>query len=126
MAGTEGVLGSEGHPMFRKPPPLDIVELVLRSCKLNGLDDRRWFSKEDIPLENLDSWLPFVEPYYLPCKAERYLHGDMTQGKVITVLKHLLKANEIEMKVQERVVNGKKTTLYQVVYYNPNPVVTFD
>ena len=112
--------------MFRKQPPLDIVELVLRSSKLNGLDDRRWFSKEDIPLENLDSWLPFVEPYYLPCKAERYLHGDMTQGKVITVLKHLLKANEIELKVQERVVNGKKTTLYQVCFYNPNPVVTFD
>lgn len=112
--------------MFRKIPPLDIVEQILRSCKLNGLDDKRWFSKEDIPLESLDDWLPLVEPFYLPCKAERYLHGNMTQGKVITILRHIFKAHEIEFKTQERVVNGKKTTLYQVLFYNPNPVVSFD
>lgn len=112
--------------MFRKRPPLDVLEHVLRCCHFNGLDDKRWFSKEDIPLDTLDEWLPLVEPYYLPCKAERYLHGDMTQGKVITVFRHLLKEHEIEFKTQERVVNGKKTTLYQVLFYNPNPVVSFD
>ena len=112
--------------MFRKRPPLETLEHVLRCCKLNGLDDKRWFSKDDIPLENLETWLPQVEPYYLPCKAERYLHCDMTQGKVITILRHMLKEHEIELKTQERVINGKKTTLYQVVYYNPNPVVSFD
>jgi len=112
--------------MFRKQPPLELVERVLRCCKLNGLDDKRWFSKEDIPLETLDEWLPFVEPYYLPCKAERYLHGTLTQGNVITILRHILKSNDIELKTQERVVNGKKTTLYQVLFYNPNPVVSFE
>ena len=112
--------------MFRKRPPLEIIEQVLRCCKLNGLDDKRWFSKEDIPLDQLDQWLPLVEPYYLPCKAERYLHGEMTQGKVITVLRHMFKMNGIEFKTQERVINGKKTTLYQVLFYSPNPIVSVD
>jgi hypothetical protein len=112
--------------MFRKQPPLDLVNQVLRSCKLNGLDDKRWFSKEDIPLDTLDHWLPDLEPYYIPCKAERYLHGSLTQGNVITILRHLLKAHTIEFKTQERVLNGKKTTLYQVLFYSPNPVVSFD
>lgn len=112
--------------MFRQRPPLEIVEQVLRCSKLNGLDDKRWFSKEDLPLDNLDQWLPLLEPYYLPCKAERYLHGDFTQGKLITILRHMLKAHEIELKTQERVINGKKTTLYQVFFYNPNAIVSFD
>ena len=112
--------------MFRKRPPLELVEHILRCSKLNGLDDKRWFSKDDIPLETIEQWLPLLEPYYLPCKAERYLHGEMTQGKLITVFRHLMKAHEIEFKTQERVVNGKKTTLYQIVFYDPNPVVRFD
>ena len=112
--------------MFRKRPPLELLEHILRCCKLNGLDDKRWFSKEDIPLERLEEWLPLLEPYYLPCKADRYLYADMTQGKSITILRHILKSHEIEFKTQERVINGKKTTLYQVVFYNPNPVVSFD
>ena len=112
--------------MFRKNPPLELIEQVLRCCRLNGLDDKRWFSKDDISLESLDTWLPLLEPYYLPCKAERYLHTTMTQSKVITILRHLMKAHSIELKTQERVFNAKKTTVYQILYYNPNPVVSFD
>ena len=112
--------------MFREKPPLELLEQILRSCKMNGLDDKRWFSKEDLPLDNLDQWLPLLEPYYIPCKAARYLHGDMNQAKMITVLRHLLKAHEIEIKTQERVVHGKKITLYQILFYNPNPIVSFD
>lgn len=112
--------------MFRKTPPLELVEQVLRCCKIHGLDDKRWFSKDDISLEAIDEWLPLLEPFYLPCKAERYLHGEMTQGKVITVLRHMFKAHNIELKTQERVVNGKKTTQYQVLFYNPNGLIRFD
>lgn len=112
--------------MFREKPPLELLEQVLRYCKMNGLDDKRWFSKEDLPLESLETWLPLVEPYYIPCKANRYLHGEMNQSKVITVIRHLLKAHEIELKTQEKVIHGKKITLYQVLFYNPNPVVSFD
>lgn len=112
--------------MFRSAPPKELVETVLRCFKLSGLTDKRWFTKEEIPLETLDEWLPLVEPYYLPCKATRYLHGEMTKARSLTVLRHLLKANEIELRVQERLVNGHKTTLYQVFYDTIDPVVRFD
>jgi hypothetical protein len=112
--------------MFRKSPPLEVVEEVLRCLKLEGLADKRWFSKEDLSLETLDTWMPLVEPYYLPCKAERYLHGEITKTRVITILRHILKANKIELRVQERMVNGHKTTLYQVFYDYVDPIVRFD
>ena len=112
--------------MFRKIPPLEVVENVLRTLKLTGLNDKRWFSKEDLPQDSLDEWLPTLQPYYLPCKAERYLSGEMTRSRMITVIRHILKAHEIELKVQERVVSGKKVTLYQVVYQVVDPVVRID
>lgn len=112
--------------MFRKVPPLETVESVLRSLKLGGLSDKRWFSKEELSLDSLEEWLPLLEPYYLPCKAERYLRGEMTRSRLITVLRHLLKAHEIELKVQEKMVNGRKTTLYQVFYDYVDPIVRFD
>ena len=112
--------------MFRRPPPLELAEQVLRSLKFTGLTDKRWFSKDDLPMETLDEWLPLVEPYYLPCKAERYLHGEMTRPRIITVIRHILKEHSIELKVQERMVNGRKTTLYQVFYNHVDPIVRFD
>lgn len=77
-------------------------------------------------MDSLEEWLPLVEPFYLPCKAERYLQGVMTRSRVITVLRHILKANNITLNVQERMVNGHKTTLYQVFYDYVDPVVRFD
>jgi hypothetical protein len=74
----------------------------------------------------VETWLPLVEPYYLPCKAERYLHGEITKTRLITILRHMLKANKIELRVQERMVNGHKTTLYQVFYDYIDPIVRFD
>ncbi len=112
--------------MFRKAPPLEIVEQVLRSLKLGALTDKRWFSKDELCMDTLEEWLPLIEPFYLPCKAERYLQRDMTQSRIITILRHLLKSNKIELKVQERMVNGHKTTLYQVFYDYVDPVVRFD
>lgn len=112
--------------MFRKVPAIDIVEQVLRSLKLGSLTDKRWFSKDDLSLDSLEEWVPLVEPYYLPCKAERYLRGQLNASRVITVLRHLLKANSVGFNVQERMVNGHKTTLYQVFYDNIDPVVRFD
>lgn len=112
--------------MFRKPPPLEIVEHVLRSLKLGSLTDKRWFSKEELNMESLDDWMPLVEPFYLPCKAERYLQREMTQSRTITVIRHLLKANGVDLNVQEKMVNGRKTTLYQVFYDYVDPIVRFD
>jgi hypothetical protein len=112
--------------MFRKAPPIDLLETILRLLKVSSLEEKHWFSKDDISLESLDEWLPLLEPYYLPCKAERYIGGEMTQARVITILRHILKTHQIPLNIQERVVNGKKTTLYQIFYNYTNPTVSFD
>ncbi len=112
--------------MFRKAPPLELVDQVLRSLKLGSLNEKRWFSKDEMDLDTLGDWMPLVEPYYLPCKAERYLKNGVDASRVITILRHLLKANQITFHVQERMVNGRKTTLYQVFYDYVDPVVRFD
>lgn len=112
--------------MFRKIPPLDVVDHVLRSLKLSGVSDKRWFSKDDLPIENIIDWIPLLEPYYLPCKAERYLKGEITSSRIITILRHILRVNNIELKVQERVINSKKITLYQIFTHEANTTVSFD
>jgi hypothetical protein len=112
--------------MFRKVPPLEVLEQILRSWSFTGLDDKRWFSKDDLPLDSLEEWLPIVAPYYMPCKAERYLEGEMTKSRIITILRHLLRAHSIPLNSQERVVNGKKTTVYQIFSSSANSLVTFD
>ena len=112
--------------MFRKAPPLDMVEVILRCLKIGSLTEKRWFSKDELCMDTLDDWLPLLGPYYLPCKAQRYLEREMTRERIITILRHILKVHNIELKVQERMVNGHKTTLYQVLYDYVDPIVRFD
>ena len=112
--------------MFRKVPAIEVVDQVLRSLKIGGVQEKRWFAKDEICIDTMEDWMPILEPYYLPCKAERYLRGEMTRSRAITVVRHLLKAHKIELKVQERMVNGHKTTLYQVFYNYIDPIVRFD
>lgn len=112
--------------MFRKQPPLDLIELALRSLKIGSLSEKRWFSKDELCLETLEDWLPLLEAYYLPCKAQRYLQTDMSRSRIITILRHMVKSHSIEFKAQERMVKGHKTTLYQVFYDSIDTVVRFD
>lgn len=105
---------------------MELVDTILRSLKISGIHDKRWFSKDDLPLDTLSAWLPLLEPYYLPCKAARYLHGEMTKSRIITVMRHVLKQNGILFNSQERVVNGSKMTLYQVFYKYADSLVTFN
>lgn len=112
--------------MFRQIPPRELVETTVRHLGLTGLDDHRWFSKEDLRMDALDEWVPYVEPYYLPCKAKRYLHGILDPLRVLTVLKHLCKAHAIQIQTQERMVKNKKTTLYQIVSGYHDTTVRFD
>jgi hypothetical protein len=111
--------------MFRQVPPLDFFETILRHLGFTGLDDRRWFAKEDLRLENLETWLPLLEPFYLPCKAKRYIHGSMNAQRVMTLVRHLCHAHAIQLQTQEKVLKGKKTTLYQILSPIHQTLVSF-
>lgn len=112
--------------MFREKPPIELVEQIIKNLGLSGLSDIRWFTKEELLLDTLDEWLPLLQAYYLPCKAERYLGGTMTNSRIITILRHCLKCHRIELKVQEKTLNGKKTTVYQIYSFQPNITLSFE
>ena len=99
--------------LFRQPPPKELVEQVLRSCGFQGLHDLRWFSKAEMRLES-EEWLPELEPYYLPCKARRFLHSDLAGERLITILRHVVRAHGYDLIAQERLYKDSKQTLYQI------------
>jgi hypothetical protein len=97
--------------LFRKHPPYELFQHILTNLRLQ---QNRWFSKEEIVLDTIDEWLPVLESYYIPCKAKRFLHENFDAHRCITILRHLAVVHPIEIQSQEKIVNGKKTTLYQI------------
>ena len=99
--------------LFRCHPPKELVDRILQCCGFQGMHDLRWFSKEEIRVE-VDEWLPEIEPYYLPCKARRFLHGEIDAAKLITILRHFLRIYEYDLIAHERLYKGAKQTMYQI------------
>ena len=105
--------------LFRKEPPKELVDFILRSTGLLGMIDLRWFTKEELLIKDYEEWLPQLEPYYLPCKANRFLHGEMDHAKIITIFRHIIRPHGYDLHVQERLYKEQKQTLYQIQPKNP-------
>ena len=99
--------------LFRTPPPKDLVEEILHHLKLKGLTEQRWFTRDELYMNTLDDWLPLLEPYYLPCKAKRFLF-DVTPARMITILRHILHPLDYDLRTQERMYKLQKQTMYQI------------
>jgi hypothetical protein len=99
--------------LFRKVPSREFVDDILVHLKLQGLTDKRWFTRDELNLDGIDEWLPLLEPYYLPCKAKRFLN-DMDSSRVITILRHILHPIGFELRTQEKMYKMQKTTMYQL------------
>jgi len=106
---------SSGKPvkMFRKEPSREFVDYILRELGFLGFHDLRWFSKDEIRLNTMDEWLPFLESYYLPCKAKRFLYN-WTGTSIITVIRHMLHCHDYTLEKEERLYKGVKQMLYQI------------
>ena len=105
--------------LFRKEPPKEIAESILRATGLIGMTDLRWFTKEELSLAGHEDWLEQLEPYYLPCKATRFLHGEMDSLRLITIFRHILRPHGYDLHVQERLYKEHKHTLYQIQPNDP-------
>ena len=103
--------------LFRNEPTKDVVEYVLRSVGLLGFHDLRWFSRDEIKLDNLEIWLPEIESYYLPCKAKRFIHA-WSPHSIITILRHLLHLHGYTLQKEERLYKGVKQMIYQIQSIN--------
>jgi hypothetical protein len=99
--------------MFRKKPTKEFVEEILISLQFIGLHDRKIFTKNDISLDKFEEIVTWIEPYYIPCKAKKFLY-DLNNSKQITILRHLLRSIDYDLLAQEKVINSVKMTTYQI------------
>jgi hypothetical protein len=105
MADTKG--------LFRIQLQKQFVEELLVQIGFLGLHDKKVFTKFDLPKEKFEDIIIQLEPYYIPCKAKRFLY-DLNEGKQITILRHLLRAIGYDLLVQEKVLHTIKSTTYQI------------
>jgi len=99
--------------IFRIQIEKRVVEELLIQIGFLGLHDRKTFTKYDIPKDKFEEIVVQIEPYYIPCKAVRFLY-DLNEGKQITILRHLLRAVGYDLLVQEKIINSIKLTTYQI------------
>ena len=106
--------------LFRLIPPNNLIEDILRSCGFEGaFADRRFVTKAGLQagVRTHETWLPLLEPYYLPCKAKRFFGagaGAFDTGRLVTVLRHVLRPYDYDLVAQEVADHGTKQTLYQI------------
>jgi hypothetical protein len=100
--------------LFRKKPSKEFVEEILVYLQFLGLHDRKIFIKNDISQEKFEEVVTWIEPYYIPCKAKKFLF-DLNPSKQITILRHLLRSIDYDLIAQEKVINSNKVTTYQII-----------
>jgi hypothetical protein len=107
-------MSNQYNKLFRKEPPKELVEQILRATGLLGLHDLRWFTKDELVMDTQEEWLPLLHPFYLPCKAKRFLDAALDGNRLITVLRHCIRHHGYDLSVQERLYKEKKHSLYQL------------
>ena len=85
--------------IFKIYPEKELIEEILVYLNFIGLHDRKTFTKKDINKEHFEEIITWIEPYYIPCKAKRFLY-DVDESKQITILRHILRSIGYDLLVQ--------------------------
>lgn len=100
------------HPLFRMIPPWTTVLEILSILKLSN-DPPFTFQKQDISLERSIDAVVILEPFYIPCKARKFL--DYTpENRWITILRHILLPHGFVIVSRETTREKKKAIFYTV------------
>jgi hypothetical protein len=106
--------------LFRDKPPLHIIMSMLNKVGIENLQDiKHTFTKEDIANCLDDScWddnITLLKEYYLPCKYRNYC-VDVSEKKIITIIKQCLRVYNYKLESKEKYIYGKK----HIIYYLKN------
>ena len=101
--------------LFHEVPDREIVDECIRVLGFTGLDDCRVFTARDLVPEKFDICILLLEPYYYPCKSKKYLYGQMTPHRILTVMRQIIRPFGYALANQEKAINGKKEILYQII-----------
>ena len=100
------------HILFREIPPWETVVRILNMLNI-PIHFPTTFQRHELSFDRNSDVVNLLRPYYKPCKARQYL-DDITEQRCITLLRHILVANQYEMKSQETTRNKKKAILYTI------------
>ena len=115
------------NQLFRSIPPRSLCLEVINAFGLEGFEDSRNFSRQDLVkvncVEKLNSLKSKLADYYLPCKSRTYLN-DLNTKNVITLLRQLVRLFGFSVSSREKYIKGDKFIIYQLVPsertdYNP-------
>ena len=98
------------NSIFRKNLEKELIEEILIHLKFLGFHDTKYFLKQDISDKEFEEICTWVQPYYIPCKAKKFLNVN----NKITVLRQLLHCVGYTLESQEKVFNSKKSTVYSI------------
>lgn len=103
------------NQLFRDKVPEDVMCKVLACFDLSSLKDTKTFTKDDmIRLKSVDKLKMLTDElkmYYLPCKAKIYLNITC-ENNGLTVLRHILKLNNVTLHNNHKYINKKKISQY--------------
>ena len=103
--------------LFKKNPSNELFEKILYSFGLNGLDDKRSFSRKDLKyiktVEKINLLKSELEDCYLPCKSRTYL-SLLNEKNVITILRQILKTRNYTIASREKYMKGCKFIIYNL------------
>jgi hypothetical protein len=126
------------NQLFNKLVEEELTILLLKCVHINGFDDNRTFTKNDMKIYDSVQFfelniLDELKKYYLPCKAKVYL-TNLNEKKLITIIKQVLKLSNYNLVSIEKNKNNKKCISYKLSKLasinnfdnNDNTIVNFD
>ena len=106
---------------FKNKPTPEIVNKLVSCFGLPNLDCGEEFTLKKLEDNNTVDKYKLIEqeliPYYIPCKAKKYL-GKYELKNIITVVRQFLKSQLYNFKTKEKYSNKKKFLIYQIVKTN--------
>jgi hypothetical protein len=105
------------NQLFKKLPPIDLFERLVKIYGLTDINDCRKFTKDHLiknkTLEKIEGLREELEEYYLPCKIIKYLM-DLDEKKLITILRQIAKIFSYHVISNEKYLNSKKVLQYSL------------
>jgi hypothetical protein len=106
------------NQLFRENPAEELIYRVCHVFGLSGMQDRRWFSKQDMQSHGTinkinTSLLDDLKNVYIRCKARSYL-TDIDDKLALTILRQLLKTRGYKVTTRTVQRNGQRLTQYQL------------
>ena len=105
------------NQLFKMNPDIHIIDSLLSVFGLEDLEDGRYFSREYLRdqhvVQNIRDLSEELSEYYLPCKRNNLLQ--LSEKRVITILRQFIKPSGYKCLGTEKSVNGVKTMMYQLL-----------